>query len=601
MSLNVTRNLYVALKRLGRQPEADRPHLWVDAICINQEDLVERAHQVLLMREIYHVASRVVIWLGEPSRSDDDELGCILELKQYIVNASATATPWQNRPPMRKWVVRQPLMRFIRLLGNKYFSRLWMVTEVMAAQDAIIRLGGSSVAWSDFLMVCQRIHGVRRNSSIPDAFLTNLRRARSMLTKQPDFSITHLLSRFRGLQCSDDRDRVFALLTTSKEVQERYHYLPDYNLTTAEVYADIVKFIIRETKSLDVLSCNQAPGRSRNLPSWAVDWSRDWLARVLEPRFSQSRSQHAFQACAGRDAIMLESSKDQLVLKGISIHSIASTYQPSRQDIEALTRDPDTALDAIIHHLHASSPASEALTEVLRSNLFRTLTIDAAMPKTALNEAPDSSLFSFTTRALGCCLSKASQIKPDGDATTADIKPQTQPRSLQIYDSGFRGNSEPPSIDLSSYTPRPPTKLDQILNNTSPPTIAPQPEIRPRFTYPEPTIYPPNEANSSITCPDSVIAWITSFLHGRKLFRTKSGHFGLGPGCAQAGDKVGVLLGADVPFVLRTAQAPDDSTKIYHVVGECYLHGFMDGEALASTKEGRKLGAEEGCEVITLV
>jgi hypothetical protein len=58
----VTSNLNDALRRL-RQPDESRI-LWVDAICINQQDDTERSQQVGLMRRIYNQASKVVIWLG---------------------------------------------------------------------------------------------------------------------------------------------------------------------------------------------------------------------------------------------------------------------------------------------------------------------------------------------------------------------------------------------------------------------------------------------------------------------------------------------------------------------------------------------------------
>ncbi|CZR65469.1 uncharacterized protein PAC_15369 [Phialocephala subalpina] len=61
----VTPNLALALKRL-RLPDTTRI-VWIDAICVNQEDLEERSQQVQLMRVIYSQAWRVVVWLGEDS------------------------------------------------------------------------------------------------------------------------------------------------------------------------------------------------------------------------------------------------------------------------------------------------------------------------------------------------------------------------------------------------------------------------------------------------------------------------------------------------------------------------------------------------------
>jgi hypothetical protein len=39
--------------------------LWIDAVCINQQDVTERSEQVKMMREIYERATEVIVWLGE--------------------------------------------------------------------------------------------------------------------------------------------------------------------------------------------------------------------------------------------------------------------------------------------------------------------------------------------------------------------------------------------------------------------------------------------------------------------------------------------------------------------------------------------------------
>lgn len=63
----VTKNLFAALKRLRRRTFSIL--LWVDAICINQDNIPERNFQVQLMKQVYMHAERVLIWLGE---SEDD-------------------------------------------------------------------------------------------------------------------------------------------------------------------------------------------------------------------------------------------------------------------------------------------------------------------------------------------------------------------------------------------------------------------------------------------------------------------------------------------------------------------------------------------------
>lgn len=67
-----TRNLKAALRRL-RELDTGTP-IWIDAICINQQDLEERTHQVQLMRDIYQSTAEVVVYLGEPLTLDNKTL-----------------------------------------------------------------------------------------------------------------------------------------------------------------------------------------------------------------------------------------------------------------------------------------------------------------------------------------------------------------------------------------------------------------------------------------------------------------------------------------------------------------------------------------------
>ncbi|KAF4965572.1 hypothetical protein FSARC_6657 [Fusarium sarcochroum] len=68
-AIPVSYNLYTALRRL-RLPHASI-QIWVDSLCINQDDVSERTQQVKLMRQIYQNSSEVVICLGEKGINDD--------------------------------------------------------------------------------------------------------------------------------------------------------------------------------------------------------------------------------------------------------------------------------------------------------------------------------------------------------------------------------------------------------------------------------------------------------------------------------------------------------------------------------------------------
>ncbi|KAI1266598.1 hypothetical protein F5Y18DRAFT_445030 [Xylariaceae sp. FL1019] len=87
--MSISANLHAALRRL-RTPNG-HVRLWVDAICINQKDDVERAYQVGMMREIYENSKEVLIWLGE--RDPFDDMG-------DWVDEEATSRP---NPNVIKW------------------------------------------------------------------------------------------------------------------------------------------------------------------------------------------------------------------------------------------------------------------------------------------------------------------------------------------------------------------------------------------------------------------------------------------------------------------------------------------------------------------
>lgn len=97
------------------------------------------------------------------------------------------------------------------------------------------------------------------------------------------------------------------------------------------------------------------------------------------------------------------------------------------------------------------------------------------------------------------------------------------------------------------------------------PTIRAQPSSTLELT--------PNELAKREASPVTIDG--LKFCLGRRFLITKSGFIGLAPPLAVPGDIVVILLGAPVPHVLRRKDG------YYTLVGECYVHGVMGGEALA--------------------
>lgn len=86
----ITHNLFAALVQLRKKQESRI--LWVDALCINQDDDIERNHQVRQMKNIYETASQTLVWLG-PSNSETRKG---FELIPYLLDADSNFDEHQS-------------------------------------------------------------------------------------------------------------------------------------------------------------------------------------------------------------------------------------------------------------------------------------------------------------------------------------------------------------------------------------------------------------------------------------------------------------------------------------------------------------------------
>ena len=108
--LPVTKNLYEALLRL-RTRFIERI-IWIDAVCINQEDDREKEHQIQLMAKIYGHANRIIVWLGEAA---DDSTQAIQNIR--VAGSRKLTAPLDNE------TVRQSV---VALLERPWFRRIWV-------------------------------------------------------------------------------------------------------------------------------------------------------------------------------------------------------------------------------------------------------------------------------------------------------------------------------------------------------------------------------------------------------------------------------------------------------------------------------------------
>ena len=161
--LDVTDNLYFALWRL-RLPWKSR-WLWVDRVCINQDDNIEKAAQVLMMRDIYARSRRGVIWLGEHDESSKRGM----ELIYWVHIAShwdrtnklarnlferQSGPPRLPDPTSREWWVMFSVLR------REWFTRAWIVQELAVSPDPLVVCGSRQIPWTSFWEAFDYMHKI---------------------------------------------------------------------------------------------------------------------------------------------------------------------------------------------------------------------------------------------------------------------------------------------------------------------------------------------------------------------------------------------------------------------------------------------------------
>jgi hypothetical protein len=118
--------------------------MWIDAVCVNQEDHNERSQQVWLTSKIFAKAAHCVVWLGEDSAARDGELA--LNILRWLSEKSAAPSNVLMAFTMATGhaVQSETLSRFF---NRRWFPRLWVVQEILFAKDATLMCGGHQLPW----------------------------------------------------------------------------------------------------------------------------------------------------------------------------------------------------------------------------------------------------------------------------------------------------------------------------------------------------------------------------------------------------------------------------------------------------------------------
>ncbi|KAK1765883.1 heterokaryon incompatibility protein-domain-containing protein, partial [Phialemonium atrogriseum] len=279
--LDVTDSAYSIIAR--RRSRWHERLLWIDGLCIDQENLDERASQVQMMGALYANARRVVAWLGPCStahvvQSFLAQLRYKKEGLGYSVEQLKDATADPMGP---QWLALSDFFL------NPWFTRMWIVQEVALSKELHLLYGDVCMDWDVVRQSLSILMGKHMMGNFPqmDGSFFSKERQRIfrglcnvdvMLELRGDVDCSRDLTLATALECAlefeckDERDKIYALLS----LMESSTLTPDYRIDFQALYVDAMWEILLQATSLDAMEF-AGTGRARraaNLPSWVPDW-----------------------------------------------------------------------------------------------------------------------------------------------------------------------------------------------------------------------------------------------------------------------------------------------------------------------------------------
>ena len=297
-------------------------YLWIDAVCINQSDTIEKSKQVALMHDIYSQASLVVVWLPAmlPVRDLSSVRHVITMLAEGLVSGADDLTGLRM-----DYISREQLNAVFGALhvffSHRWFTRVWIIQEVAMGASVEVRYGRCRWDWDivrraaqnilDDVTLYQRVQscvgcdssdgndddenaaGVAVTKKPHSAHLNNisyLAAVREQVKKKEKLSLIQYLMLTCDFEATDLRDKVYALLGMVAEGDNLIS--PDYSkdMTPSKLFW-LTATILLNSGAWPLLLHFSGNGYDTmgpesplaDIPSWVPQWDHDKLVgnRVL--------------------------------------------------------------------------------------------------------------------------------------------------------------------------------------------------------------------------------------------------------------------------------------------------------------------------------
>lgn len=518
--MQVGYNLWEAFQQL-RYPDRCRK-IWIDAICIDQNDLIERNEQVQFMDCIYRQAASVVVWLGAAGYNSP----AAFRLIRQIHAVAESALPEDSKKPLTEAEIEKlglpnqstsDWQALDSIFWRPWFRRVWIIQEMAAARSAVVICGEDSLPWDTLAAVTDFIHyrELWKLRDVNAMALIHLLDLRNHYIRHEKLDLLPLLVAFRESLATNPRDKVYALLNIASTAG----IIPDYRVSTVDVFREVCTKYLRH--SLDILSlCGDHRWKQiKGLPSWVPDWS----STLLDPQFLFREAKLPFNAC-GATSPLVRFSKDG-----------------SRVFIHGRLLDRVEARGHPLIYAHGYPLRQQRLKFPQTWSLGKSMIDDSSLHTVAL-----------TIRHWERMILRLKRYPTDEDIHTVLYK-------TLIANSNLGTHPSSKALDLEEMY----SSFRKHL-----------------------ALLPPwarSAVNTGQCNREDARAYYVALMsaaYGKRVFVSRGGYVGLCPFSTRRNDCVVVFHGGKTAYVLREVRAKTSKNFIF--IGEAYLHGFMNGEAFES-------------------
>ncbi|KAH6879109.1 heterokaryon incompatibility protein-domain-containing protein [Alternaria rosae] len=239
---------------------------WIEAVCIQQSEVDERNHQVQMMGSIYSNARKVLVWLGKEGEDSDLAIRALTTWtwsRRYSGRALPNLFPNEDKDSKKAtkenesatiWT-REEARSVLSLCGRAYWSRMWIIQEVLLALDKEVHCGTLRLKWYKLVQLYDYLDKVKfsTNQEAFTPFHNVLMKSGAMrianntsMTRGPSnkLSFNLLFQMYGDHECAEIRDKVYALVGVGRygSVLELDYRRPVKDILLDVFYLEIIRW-----------------------------------------------------------------------------------------------------------------------------------------------------------------------------------------------------------------------------------------------------------------------------------------------------------------------------------------------------------------------